>query len=158
VRVTSSQPPRHRDFSRTSARGWTRTARCWLILFACLAQSLVFAQHRHAPGFASHSIVTAAKSGPHRASDGLEQTAVRCALDIGHADSSDHGAPPPCQEDNCPCCPPVHAAAGILPPETAYTAYAPLLSKTVAPLPALLGCRTRPVTFDGQPRAPPILI
>jgi hypothetical protein len=46
---------------------------------------------------------------------------------------------------------------GILPQETARTAYALPLSTTVAP-PALLGTRTRFAVFAGQPRAPPILI
>ncbi|MGO9234326.1 MAG: DUF2946 family protein [Methylocella sp.] len=160
VRAASFQPPRHRDFSRNDARGWTRAVRCCLVLFACLAQLLVPAQHQHAPGFASHTIVfttVATSSGLTLASFDAEQSGVRCAPDFAHSGSHDDGTPPPCQHDNCPCCPTVHAAAGILPADTTRVAYAPRLSEAVAP-PARLGTFTRFAAFAGQPRAPPILI
>jgi hypothetical protein len=91
------------------------------------------------------------------ASFDAEQSGVRCAPDFTHSGSHDDGTPLPCQHDNCPCCPTVHAAAGILPADTTRVAYAPRLSEAVAP-PARLGTFTRFAAFAGQPRAPPILI
>ena len=79
------------------------------------------------------------------------------APDFARSGSHDDGTPPPCQHDNCPCCPTVHAAAGILPTETTRVAYAPRLSEAVAP-PARLGTFTRFAAFAGQPPTPPILI
>jgi hypothetical protein len=160
VRAVCLQSPRHRVFSRNPARGWTRALRCSLILFACLAQLLGPAQHRHAPGLASHTIVfttLATDSGLTLASFDAEKSGVRCQADLTNAGSHDDGTPPPCPHDNCPCCPPVHATAGILPADTTRVAYAPRLSEAVAP-PALLGTFTRFAAFAGQPRAPPILI
>lgn len=160
MRAACFHPPRHRVISRNAASAWSRAARCCLVLLACLAQLLVPAQHRHAPAIASHSIVfitAATSSGLKLASFDAEQSGVRCAPDLAHSGSHDDGTPPPCQHDNCPCCPTVHAAAGILPADTTRVAYAPRLSEAVAP-PALLGTITRFAAFTGQPRAPPILI
>jgi hypothetical protein len=157
VRVASSQPPQHLDFSRKRARGWTHAARCCLVLFACIAQLLVTAQHRHAPGIASQAIVSDIGSGLTLASFNAGKPGVRCTPAFAHAGSDNGGSPVPCQHDNCPCCPPVHASAGILPAETTRIAYTPHLSEAVAP-PALLGVLTRPTAVAGQPRAPPILI
>jgi hypothetical protein len=108
----------------------------------------------------SHSIVTttvSTGSGIVLASFDAEKSGVRCEQDFTGAVSHDDGTPVPCQHDNCPCCPPVHAAAGILPPETTRAAYTPRLFEAVAP-PALLGTFARFAAFAGQPRAPPILI
>ena len=160
MRAGSFQPHYHRIFSRNATKALSRAARCCLVLFACLAQLLVPAQHRHAPAIASHSIVfitAATSSGLTLARFDAEQAGVRCAPDFAHSGSNDDGTPPPCQHDNCPCCPTVHAAAGILPTETTRVAYAPRLSEAVAP-PARLGTFTRFAAFAGQPRAPPILI
>jgi hypothetical protein len=160
VRAAGLRHSKH--FSRSLARGWTRAARICLVFLACLAPLWMPAQHRHAPGLAAHSIVfdtVATGSGPTLASFDVEKSGVRCAPAFGHAASHDDDTPAPCQQDNCPCCEPVQAAAGILPPETTRAAYAPRLSKTLAPSPpAVLGSLTRPTAFDGQPRAPPILI
>jgi hypothetical protein len=160
VRAVCFQPPRYRVFSRNAARGWTRAARCCLILLACLAQLLVPAQHRHMHGIASHATVSfaaATGSGLTLASFDAENSGVHCASAFAHAGAHDDGVPAPCQHDNCPCCPLVHAAAGILPTETTRVAYAPRLSEAIAP-PARLGTLTRFAAFAGQPRAPPILI
>ena len=160
MRAACFQPHRHRVTSRNTASAWSRAARCCLVLLACLAQLLVPAQHRHAPAIASHSIVfipAATSSGLTLASFDAEQSGVRCAPDFAHSGSHDDGTPPPCQHDNCPCCPTVHAAAGILPAETTRVVYAPRLSEAVAP-PARLGTFKRFAAFAGQPRAPPILI
>jgi hypothetical protein len=74
-----------------------------------------------------------------------KKSGVRCTTTFDHAGSHDDGTPAPCQHDDCPCCPPVHhAAAGILPAEIIHAAYTPLLAKTLAPPPALLGSFTRP--------------
>jgi hypothetical protein len=127
-------------------------------LLACIAQLLVTGQHRHAPGFASHATVfttIATDSGLTLASFNAEKPEVRCAPAFAYAGSDDDGTPVPCEHDNCPCCPPVHAAAGILPPETTRVAYTPRLSKTIAP-PVFLGALARPAAVNGQPRAPPI--
>jgi hypothetical protein len=154
--VQSAQPPWHWEFSRKSARGWGRAVRCWFILLACIAQSFVFAQHKHASIAHSHVIV-AAGSRHQFLSTGLEHAAVRCAKVYGHAGSSGHGSPSPCQEDNCPCCPLADGAAAILPQEFAYASNPPRHLRTIA-LPVYLGALTRPVTHNGQPRAPPIQV
>src|ERR1700731_3068629 len=62
VRAAGLRPSKHS--SRSPARGWTRAARCCLVLLACLAQLWMPVQHRHAPGIAAHSVVheTAASS------------------------------------------------------------------------------------------------
>jgi len=114
------------------------------------------AQHGHAPGIASQAIVSDTGSGLTLASFNAEKPGVRCAPAFAHAGSDNGGSPVPCQHDNCPCCPPAHASAGILPPETTRIVYTPHLSEAVAP-PALLGALTRPAAVAGQPRAPPIL-
>lgn len=157
MRAASSQPPRHRELSRKSARGWVRAVRCWFILFACISQSFVFAQHNHALIADSHFIAAAGGSSHQSASTGLEQAAVRCATDYGHAGSSGHGSPSPCQEDNCPCCPLTDGTAAILPQEFAHASDPPRHLRTIA-LPVFLGALTRPLTHDGQPRAPPIQV
>jgi hypothetical protein len=155
VRAAALRPSPKRSLKCNSSSGWTRAARCCLILLACLAQSLVIAQHRHAPVIASYSTVAATESAPQLANIDLEKSRVLCAPDFAHAGSSGHGAPLPCQEDNCPCCPPVNGATAILPFETARAVDPPRLSKTIAP-PAFRGALPRLVSVDGQPRAPPI--
>ncbi|MGI8570768.1 MAG: methyltransferase domain-containing protein [Methylocella sp.] len=83
-----------------------------------------------------------------------DRTQVRLGAQSG---SHNGDAPAPCQHDNCPCCPPVHAAAGVLPQGAVLAAFAPLLAGTVTP-PAFLDALKRSAAFAGQPRAPPILI
>jgi len=112
------------------------------------------APHRHAP-FAAHTIEV--NAGAADASLGAGKTEIRCSLPGGGLGPHDGGAPAPCQNDNCPCCPFVPAALGLLPQEAVRAAYLPLLSATVTP-PAHLGSLTRSVGFAGQPRAPPIPI
>ncbi|MGA7655838.1 MAG: DUF2946 family protein [Methylocella sp.] len=132
-----------------------RAVQYWLVLLACLAQLWMPPQHRHAPGIATQTIglhVSAANS-----SLGAGKSDVRCSLPGGGSSPHDGGAPAPCQNDNCPCCPFVPAAIGVLPQEAARAAYSPRLATTVTP-PALLGLLTRSAGFAGQPRAPPILI
>ena len=160
MRAGRFQPSRHWVLSRNAAKGWTRAARCLLVLLACLAQLLVPAQHRHAQPTVSHSTVfTTAATGSGLALANFDEgkSAVRCTLAGGDLDSHNDGTPPPCQQDDCPCCPTVHAAAVILPPETTQAAFSPRLLKAIAP-PALLGTLRRFAAFAGQPRAPPILI
>ena len=157
MRAGRFQPSRHWVLSRNAAKGWTRAARCLLVVLACLAELLVPAQHGHAQATVSHSAVlstAATGSGLALANFDEAKSAVRCTRDL---DSHDGGSPPPCQHDDCPCCPTVHAAAGILPPETTQAAFSPRLLKAIAP-PALLGTLRRFAAFAGQPRAPPILI
>jgi hypothetical protein len=141
-------------------KGFMRAARYWLVLIACLAQLWMPAQHRHA-SFAAHAMElnsSGASSGLALPGIGAEKSDVRCSQLGAISNSHDGGAPaPPCQHDDCPCCPLVHAAIGILPQEAAWVVFAPLLSTTVA-APLLLGPLMRPVGFAGQPRAPPILI
>ncbi len=150
-------------FSRGSVCGSTRAVRFWLVFLACLAQLWMPAQHRHAPGFASHSTAfttVATGSGLTLASFDEEKSRVPCAH---HASSHDGNGPSPSDHDNCPCCAClcccalVHAALGILPQEALRPAYAPLIAAIAAP-PALLGTLRRFAAFAGQPRAPPILI
>jgi hypothetical protein len=153
VRAAALRPSPNCGLTRSSSKGWTRAFRCCLILLACFAQLLVPVQHRHAPGIASYPTVFASAA----TGSGLEKSGVRCTTTFDHAGSHDDGAPAPCQHDDCPCCPPVHhAAAGILPAEIIHAAYTPLLAKTLAPPPALLGSFTRPTAFEGQRRAPPV--
>jgi hypothetical protein len=159
VRAAALRPSPNRGLTRSSPAGGTRAVRCCLILLACFAQLLVPVQHRHTPGIASHSTVlssAAASSGLSLTNFDPEKSGVRCAPASVHAGSQDGGVPVPCQHDDCPCCPPVHHAAGILPAVITHAAYTPLLAKTLAPPPALLGSFTRPTAFDGQPRAPPL--
>jgi hypothetical protein len=164
VRAASLRPPKR--CLRSPMSGWTRAARCCLVLLACLAQLWMPAQHRHAPGFAAHSMVheiAASSSGVMPASFDAGQSSVPCAVHGARASSNNGDGPAPCPHGDCPFCPcpccysHVHAAMGILPHDTARLAYAPLLSTTVAP-PTLLGSLARFAVFAGQPRAPPILI
>jgi hypothetical protein len=157
----------NRPLSRSPARGWTRAARCCLVLLACLAQLWTPAQHRHTPGFAAHSMVhetAASSSGVTPASLDAGQSSVPCAVHGTRAGPNRGDGPAPCHHGDCPfcpcpcCCSQLHAAMGILPREMARAAaYAPPVSATLAP-PALLGTLKRYVVFAGQPRAPPILI
>ena len=135
--------------SRNAARGWTRAARCCLILLACLTQLLAPAQPRHAPHFASRPAVlttVAAGSNLSLTSVSEEKSRVPCPL---HASSHDGNGPSPSDHGNCPCCAClcccslVHAALGILPQETLRPAYAPLVAAIAAP-PALVGV-TQPI-------------
>jgi hypothetical protein len=163
VRVGGLRPSKR--FSRSPARGWTRAARICLVFLACLAQSWMPAQHRHAPGSAAHSMVheaAAGSSGLTSASFDAGQSGVPCAVHGTHASPNGGDGPAPCHHGDCPfcpcpccCCSHLPAAMGILPHDTARVAYAPPHSATVAP-PALLGTLTRYETFAGQPRAPPI--
>jgi hypothetical protein len=152
----------HRGVSRSSARSWTRSVRCCLVVLACLAQ-LFAAPHRHSPGFAARSIVSdtaATGSGFSLASFDAGKSGVPCAH---HASSYDGNGPSPCDHEDCPCCACLcccslmHAALGILPQDTARAVFVPLLVTIAAP-PAFLGSRARSAAFAGQPRAPPILI
>ena len=161
VRATGLRPSQH--FSRSPARGWTRAARCCLVLLACLAQLWMPAQHRHAPGFAAHSMVPLPprlRRLRSRASMRVNQAfPARCTAPVPAPMAARPRALPPRRLPllPCPLLPPVHAAIGILPHETARAAYAPPLSAIAAP-PALLGSLARFAAFAGQPRAPPILI
>ncbi len=159
VRQVDLRPHLRRGCTRSSSKGWTQIAHYWLVLIACLAQLWMPAQHRHMP-FAAHAIALnsgAASSGLAPYGLGAGKSAVHCSL-LGD-DSSPHngGAPAPCQNDNCPCCPFVPAATGVLPQEAARAAYSPRLAATVAPA-AVIGSPTRSAGIAGQPRAPPILI
>jgi hypothetical protein len=138
-----------------------------LVLVACLAQSWMPAQHRHTLGFAAHSKVhetAGSSSGVTPASFDAGQSSVPCAVHGTRASSNGGDGSAPCHQDDCPfcpcpcCCSHVHAAVGILPPETTRAAYAAPLSAIVVAPPALLGSRTRFAVFAGQPRAPPILV
>jgi len=164
VRAAGLRPSKH--FSRSPARGWTRAARICLVLLACLAQSWMPAQHRHAPGIAAHSVVhETVATGPDltQASFDAGRSGVPCAVHGTRASPNGGDGSAPCHHDDCPfcpcpcCCSHVHAVMGILPQETARVAYAPPHSTTLAP-PALLGSLARFAVFAGQPRAPPILI
>ncbi len=165
MRAAGLRPSKH--FSRSRATGWTRAARFCLVLLACLAQLLVPAQHRHAPGFAAHSMVheiAASSSGVTPASFDAGQSSVPCAMHGTRASSGGGNGSAPCPHGDCPFCPcpccysHVHAAMGILPQETARAAYAPLPLSAIAAPPARLGSLTRFAVFAGQPRAPPILV
>jgi hypothetical protein len=163
VRAAGFRPSKH--FSRSPARGWTRAARCCLVLLACLAQLWMPAQHPHTPGIVAHSVVhetAASSSGVTPASFDAGQSSVPCAIHGNRAGSNGGDGPAPCHHGDCPfcpccCCSQLHAAMGILPQEAARAAYAPPLSAIAAP-PALLGSLARFAVIAGQPRAPPILI
>ncbi|MGH6856490.1 MAG: hypothetical protein ACRECP_02320 [Methylocella sp.] len=121
-------------------------------------------QHPHAPGFAAHSTLTAARSGITPARFDVGQSGVPCAVHGTRASSNDgNGGGAPCPDGDCPfcpcpcCCSHVHAAMGILPQEAARAAYAPPFS-TIAPPPVRLGSAARFAVFAGQPRAPPLSI
>ncbi len=165
MRAALSIPIRHVNASRNAARGWTRAARCCLILLACLAQLLMPAQPRHVSHFASRStVLTTVAAGSNLSLTSVSEESrvprVPCPL---HASSHDGNGPSPSDHGNCPCCAClcccslVHAALGILPQETLRPAYAPLVAAIAAP-PALVGVFSRFAIFAGQPRAPPILI
>jgi hypothetical protein len=155
----------HCGLTRSFTRGCTRAVRLWLVLLACLAQLWMPVQHRHAPGFAAHAMVSGAAaeaSGLMQASFDAGQSSVPCPLHSAHASSHDGNAPAPCNGDCpccafCPCCALMHAALGILPQELARVDYVPLVAKFAA-TPASLGMVTRPAPHPGQPRAPPVLI
>jgi hypothetical protein len=163
VRVGGLRPSKR--FSQSPARGWTRAARCCLVLLACLAQLWMPAQHPHTLGFAAHSVVDETAASSSRvtpASFDAGQSSVPCAVHGARAGSNGCDGPAPCNHGDCPfcpcpCCSHVYAATGILPQETTRAAYAPPLSAIAAP-PAILGSRTRFAAFAGQPRAPPILV
>jgi hypothetical protein len=163
VRAAGLRSSKH--FSRSPARGWTRAARICLVFLACLAQSWMPAQHRHAPGIAAHSVVhetAASRSGVTPASFDAGQSSVPCAVHGTRSSPNGEDGPAPCHHGNCPFCPcpscsHVYAAMGILAQETARATYAPPLSAIAAP-PVRLGSRTRFAVFAGQPRAPPVLI
>jgi hypothetical protein len=123
-------------------------------------------QHRHAPGFAAHAMVSGAAaeaSGHTLASIDAGQAGVPCPLHSAHGSFHDGNGPPPCNNGDCPCChfcpccSLVHAAMGILPQELAHADYAPLVSR-FATTPAILGLVTRFAAHPWQPRAPPVLI
>ncbi|MGH6811493.1 MAG: hypothetical protein ACREDM_03830 [Methylocella sp.] len=136
-------------------RGWTRAARCCLVLLACLAQLWLL------PAQAARSTVTAARSAVTAASFDAGQSSVPCA--VHGTRPSDGNTPAPCPHGDCPfcpcpcCCSHVHAAMGILPQEAARAAYAPPFSTIAAP-PVRLGSASRFAVFAGQPRAPPLSI
>jgi hypothetical protein len=161
VRAADLRPSKH--FSRSPARGWTRAARICLVLLACLAQSWMPAQQRHAPGIAAHSVVydtATTGSGLTPASFDAGRSGVPCAVPSTRASPNGGDGPAPCHHDDCPFCPcfsQVHAAMGILPQEMSRAGYAPPYSQ-VAPPPVRLGSAARFATFTWQPRAPPILI
>lgn len=159
MRAAALRPTQH--LTRSSARGWARAARCCLVLLACLAQLSAPAQHRQMPGFAAHSIVTAARSSVTPASLHAEQSGVPCAVHGTRAGNGSGNAPSCPQGDcpfcPCPCCASLHAAFGILPQEAARAAYAPPFS-TIAPPPVRLGTAVRFAAIAGQPRAPPLSI
>ena len=164
MRAAGLRPNQH--LSRRAARGWTRAARICLVLLACLAQLWMPAQHRHAPGFAAHSMIfdsAATGSDLTLASFDAGRSRVLCAVHGTRASPNGGDCPAPCHHGDCPfcpcpcCCSHVDAATGILPQETARAAHAPPLSAIAAP-PALLGSLARFAAFAGQPRAPPVLI
>jgi hypothetical protein len=160
--VEAASLQRRRHFSLSSAWSPPRAVRFWLALLACLAQLWMPVQHGHAPSFPAHSITYGATGTRLKIVnvDG-EQSGVLCPLHGPRASSHDGNAAPPCHNDNrpccpCPCCAPVSATIGILPQE-ARAAYEPQFSAAPAP-PARLASLARPASFEGQPRAPPILI
>jgi len=81
---------------------------------------------------------------------------VLCHFDGAQAGGPKHQGPGPCQSDCC-CCQLVYAPALIAPSGMAETAYAPLLTETVAAA-ETLGSFSRPAAFVGRPRGPPVLI
>ncbi|MGH6820959.1 MAG: hypothetical protein ACREDU_08890, partial [Methylocella sp.] len=101
-------------------------ARVCLVLFACLAQSWMPAQHLYAPGFAAHSVIydtAATGSGLTPASFDAARSRVPCAVHGTRASPNGGDGPAPCHHGNCPSCPcpcfsQVHAVMGILPQET----------------------------------------
>ena len=144
--------------TRGSSR--TRVARFWLLLVACLAQLWMPPHDEHMRGVAAHVLSShsdAASSGLATSSISAAKADIRCSPAGAQSGSHDGDAPAPCQQDNCPCCPLVHATVGILPQEAAFAGFAPLLAKTVTP-PARLGAFNSSPAFAGQPRAPPVLI
>jgi hypothetical protein len=148
----------YRGLTQSFARDWTRAARFCLGLLACLAQVSAPAQHQHASGFATHSVLGAAP-----ATLATSQADAPCPFHAARA-SADHGTNSPahcpcgnCPVCPCPCCPSLHAAIGILPQSAARAAYAPSFSATALP-PVRLGSALRFAVIAGQPRAPPILI
>ena len=150
--------PLHRGRTRGSSR--TRVARFWLLLVACLAQLWMPPHDEHMRGVAAHVLSShsdAASSGLATSSISAAKADIRCSPAGAQSGSHDGDAPAPCQQDNCPCCPLVHATVGILPQEAAFAGFAPLLAKTVTP-PARLGAFNSSPAFAGQPRAPPVLI
>jgi hypothetical protein len=151
-----------RGVARESVRGWTRAGRCCLVVLACLAQLWMPPQPWHAAGLAAHAMVHGAASGPAGtlASHDAGKSGVPCAAHGVQASSHEGNSPAPCPHDTCPycpCCAPLQAALGILPQDPGRAAYAPLVSTVSAP-PASVGSFARPSSFEGQPRAPPILI
>lgn len=138
--------PLYWSWTRRSSRGWTRVPLHGVALIVCLVQLWMPAHHFRIPDAAAHAAAISA-----------EKLDVRCSQ-LGAHSTSDHGGDPaPCEHDDCPCCPLVYDAIGLLPQEPVRTAYLPLLSTIVAP-PALLGSLANAERFSGQPRAPPTLI
>jgi len=155
------------SFLRGHAQEWARAARFCLGLLACLAQVSAPALGSPALTNAAHAIVAneeadGAARNTHLAAS---QAGVPCPHHGAKA-SPDHGtnSPAPCCPGGgcpfcpCPCCAPLHAAAGILPQEISRANYTPFVSHVSLPPPVRLGSALRFALIAGQPRAPPILI
>jgi hypothetical protein len=149
--------------SQCHARDWPRAARLCIALIACLAQLSVSAQHRPVLGVAAPAMVydtAAAGSGNTAARFDTAHASVPCTHHGIGARDSNSPAPSPhrdCPFCPCPCCAPLHATIGILPPEMSRAAYAPRFAK-IAPSPVRICAAVRFAIVAGQPRAPPILI
>jgi len=148
------------NLTRYAARGWPRAARFCLVLFACIAQMSVPAQHWLVPGVAAS---VAGDSAPHSHS-GLTSARFDTAhasvpCPAHHAGTRGSNGPAPCHGDCpfCPCCATLHAAFGILPQEMSRAATIRPFSK-LGPPPLALGFSARFPVLAGQPRAPPVLI